>query len=84
MIKSLDRVAGRIKSAALVLAVARCTLVYVIQPSMQALLVLNLVGDLCMAIQTEHRLVLLQWLVTQAAVVLKISVRVVILQNYSW
>ena len=50
---------------------------------MQARFALNLGSDIAVTIHAQHCLILLQRLVTKAAIVLKVSMRFVILQDNS-
>ena len=74
MVETLNRVAGGVKAAPLVFSMAGGALVYIFQAPVQALLALNLVGNVGMTIHTQHSLVLLQRLVAQGAVIFKVGV----------
>ena len=82
--QSFNGIPGGIETAALVLDMAGGTLVNRRQAPMQALLALNLGGNLGMAVHAQHGLVFLQGQVAQGAVIFKVGVRCVVLQNHAW
>jgi len=84
MVKALNGFGGWVKAASLVLGMAAGALVNFLQAPVQALLALNLGGNIGMAVHTQHSLVILQRLVAQGAVIFKVSVRAVVLHDHSW
>jgi hypothetical protein len=83
MVERFDGGSGGVKTAAIMLSVARGALVYIGEVAVQALFTLDLGGDVGVAIHTKHSLILLQGLMAKAAIIFKISVRFVGLQYNS-